>query len=131
MFATYCLHLQVSWTHALRTIVINCYKHHGRDDLLPEFIEDKCKEIEASQNQVTSLPTATLLPSHAVVHTINNPDGTVSLIQVDTGATVATLADVTVIISLYLILKNKEYLKKNKMSGIISVKDCHKMSFII
>lgn len=86
---------KVSWTHALRTIVINCYKHHGRDDLLPEFIEDKCKEIEASQNQVTSLPTATLLPSHAVVHTINNPDGTVSLIQVDTGATVATLADVT------------------------------------
>ncbi|NP_999758.1 DNA-binding protein P3A2 [Strongylocentrotus purpuratus] len=86
---------KVSWTHALVTIVINCYKHHGRDDLLPEFIEDKCKEIEASQNQVASLPTATLLPSHAVVHTINNPDGTVSLIQVDTGATVATLADVT------------------------------------
>ncbi|XP_054751057.1 DNA-binding protein P3A2 [Lytechinus pictus] len=86
---------KVSWTHALRTIVINCYKHHGRDDLLPEFVEDKCKEIEASQNQAASLPTATLLPSHAVVHTINNPDGTVSLIQVDTGATVATLADVT------------------------------------
>ncbi|XP_071488104.1 DNA-binding protein P3A2-like [Diadema antillarum] len=86
---------KVSWTHALRTIVINCYKHHGRDDLLPEFLEDKNKEMESTPNHQTQLPTATLLPSHAVVHTINNPDGTVSLIQVDTGATVATLADVT------------------------------------
>lgn len=32
---------KVSWTHALRQIVINCYKHHGREDLLPAFLEDE------------------------------------------------------------------------------------------
>ncbi|KAI4803067.1 hypothetical protein KUCAC02_006625 [Chaenocephalus aceratus] len=60
---------RVSWTQALRTIVKNCYKQHGREDLLYAF-ED-----------------------HTVVQTVNNPDGTVSLIQVGTGHTVATLAD--------------------------------------
>lgn len=34
---------KVSWTHALRQIVINCYKHHGREDLLPAFLEDEEK----------------------------------------------------------------------------------------
>ena len=87
----------MSWTHALRTIVKNCYKHHGREDLLPEFGDDK--DIKDHNQQVTIAATqqATLLPSHTVVQTINNPDGTVSLIQVDTGNTVATLtADVAV-----------------------------------
>ena len=32
---------KVSWTHALRQIVINCYKYHGREDLLPVFNEDE------------------------------------------------------------------------------------------
>jgi len=27
----------LQWTDALRRIVINCYLHHGRMDLLPEF----------------------------------------------------------------------------------------------
>jgi len=27
----------ISWTHALREIVLNCYKYHGREDLLPKF----------------------------------------------------------------------------------------------
>lgn len=31
---------QISWTHALRQIVLNCYKFHGREDLLPTFTED-------------------------------------------------------------------------------------------
>ncbi|XP_050669716.1 DNA-binding protein Ewg isoform X2 [Leptidea sinapis] len=31
---------KMSWTHALRQIVINCYKYHGREDLLPAFTED-------------------------------------------------------------------------------------------
>ncbi|KAF7491076.1 DNA-binding protein P3A2 [Sarcoptes scabiei] len=31
---------KVSWTHALRQIVINCYKFHGREDLLPAFSEE-------------------------------------------------------------------------------------------
>uniref|UniRef100_A0A1B6CEZ7 Nuclear respiratory factor 1 NLS/DNA-binding dimerisation domain-containing protein n=2 Tax=Clastoptera arizonana TaxID=38151 RepID=A0A1B6CEZ7_9HEMI len=31
---------KISWTHALRQIVINCYKYHGREDLLPAFSEE-------------------------------------------------------------------------------------------
>ncbi|XP_023034846.2 DNA-binding protein Ewg, partial [Drosophila willistoni] len=31
---------KISWTHALRKIVINCYKYHGRDDLLPTFADE-------------------------------------------------------------------------------------------
>ncbi|XP_043192673.1 DNA-binding protein Ewg-like isoform X6 [Amphibalanus amphitrite] len=38
---------KVSWTHALRQIVINCYRYHGRDDLLPAFSDD---------DEVKSLP---------------------------------------------------------------------------
>ncbi|PSN43063.1 hypothetical protein C0J52_11457 [Blattella germanica] len=34
---------KISWTHALRQIVINCYKYHGREDLLPAFSEDDDK----------------------------------------------------------------------------------------
>ncbi|XP_045068644.1 nuclear respiratory factor 1 isoform X7 [Coregonus clupeaformis] len=81
---------RVSWTQALRTIVKNCYKQHGREDLLYAF-EDQVP-------QHTAMTTAThnithLVPSQTVVQTISNPDGTVSLIQVGTGQTVATLAD--------------------------------------
>lgn len=77
---------KVSWTHALRQIVKNCYKYHCREDMLPEFIDE---------NLVS--------PSHqyagTMVQTINNPDGTVSIIQIDTGTAtngaVVTLADGT------------------------------------
>ncbi|XP_069764999.1 nuclear respiratory factor 1 isoform X2 [Narcine bancroftii] len=75
---------RVSWTQALRTIVKNCYKQHGREDLLYAF-ED--------QQTPPQTHIAHLVPSQTVVQTISNPDGTVSLIQVGTGATVATLAD--------------------------------------
>ncbi|XP_071521907.1 DNA-binding protein Ewg isoform X3 [Panulirus ornatus] len=34
---------KVSWTTALRQIVVNCYKYHGRDDLLPAFNEEEEK----------------------------------------------------------------------------------------
>ncbi|XP_030071912.1 nuclear respiratory factor 1 isoform X2 [Microcaecilia unicolor] len=79
---------RVSWTQALRTIVKNCYKQHGREDLLYAF------EDQQTQQQVaTTHSIAHLVPSQTVVQTISNPDGTVSLIQVGTGATVATLAD--------------------------------------
>lgn len=63
----------MSWTQALRTIVKNCYKQHGREDLLYAF-ED--------QQVTTAQGIAHLVPSQTVVQTINNPDGTVSLIQV-------------------------------------------------
>ncbi|XP_038608450.1 nuclear respiratory factor 1 [Tachyglossus aculeatus] len=79
---------RVSWTQALRTIVKNCYKQHGREDLLYAF------EDQQTQQQPTATHSiAHLVPSQTVVQTFSNPDGTVSLIQVGTGATVATLAD--------------------------------------
>ncbi|XP_043944780.1 nuclear respiratory factor 1 isoform X3 [Protopterus annectens] len=77
---------RVSWTQALRTIVKNCYKQHGREDLLYAFEDQQTP-------QQTTHSIAHLVPSQTVVQTISNPDGTVSLIQVGTGATVATLAD--------------------------------------
>nr|XP_056701857.1 nuclear respiratory factor 1 isoform X1 [Euleptes europaea]XP_056701858.1 nuclear respiratory factor 1 isoform X1 [Euleptes europaea] len=90
---------RVSWTQALRTIVKNCYKQHGREDLLYAF------EDQQTQPTTTTHSIAHLVPSQTVVQTFSNPDGTVSLIQVSgrvahflqeevgTGATVATLAD--------------------------------------
>ena len=32
---------KVSWTHALRQIVTNCYRFHNREDLLPSFTEEE------------------------------------------------------------------------------------------
>ena len=82
---------QVSWTHALRTIVKNCYKHHGRDDLMPNFHDSgTLTAAHIGQNQ---------MPHQTMVQTINNPDGTVSIIQIDTGdmgqPQIVTLADGT------------------------------------
>ncbi|KAF7254788.1 Nuclear respiratory factor 1 [Varanus komodoensis] len=78
---------RVSWTQALRTIVKNCYKQHGREDLLYAFEDQQTQPATATHS------IAHLVPSQTVVQTFSNPDGTVSLIQVGTGATVATLAD--------------------------------------
>ena len=50
---------KVSWTHALRQIVINCYKYHGREDLLPVFNEE---EAEAAQNNVSGGPSSAAQP---------------------------------------------------------------------
>jgi len=80
----------VSWTNALRKIVRNCYKFHGREDLLIEFKEN-------GEPQVSSQEThqyAQVQYPH-MVHTINNADGTVSIIQVDASGTVTTLSEAT------------------------------------
>ncbi|XP_045166057.2 DNA-binding protein P3A2-like [Mercenaria mercenaria] len=75
---------RVSWTEALRAIVKNCYKHHGREDLLNIFGEGG----GGAETQPAFLGT--------MVQTINNPDGTVSIIQIDTGPnSVVTLPDGT------------------------------------
>ncbi|XP_013414773.1 nuclear respiratory factor 1 isoform X1 [Lingula anatina] len=79
---------KVSWTHALRTIVKNCYKYHGREDLLPEFTESNDVNNSSVQQHYTQ----------TVMQTINNPDGTLSIIQIDTGSNgpnVVTLPDGT------------------------------------
>jgi len=81
---------KVSWTHALRQIVINCYKYHGREDLIPVFNEEEEKKnmIEAStsghvtkEKTVYSQTLAHYQPT--MVQAINNADGTVSIIQMD------------------------------------------------
>lgn len=71
----------MSWTTALRAIIRNCYKHHGREDLLP-MLDD-------------AAPT---VPSPYVMQTINNPDGTLALIQIDTSG--SQLAENSEIITL-------------------------------
>lgn len=67
--------VQVSWTAALRKVVLNCYHHHGREDLLPDYKDNS--------------PTSTTLnytgSQSIVVQHINNPDGSVSLVHIDTG----------------------------------------------
>ncbi|XP_047023436.1 DNA-binding protein Ewg isoform X7 [Helicoverpa armigera] len=77
---------KMSWTHALRQIVINCYKYHGREDLLPAFTEE-------DEKGPPTQPMSQYAP--AVLQTITNPDGTVSLIQVDPNNPIITLPDGT------------------------------------
>ncbi|CAH0727647.1 unnamed protein product, partial [Brenthis ino] len=81
---------KMSWTHALRQIVINCYKYHGREDLLPAFTEEDEEKAAAAQR-------IDLMSQYApaVLQTITNPDGTVSLIQVDPNSPIITLPDGT------------------------------------
>ncbi|XP_021964399.1 DNA-binding protein P3A2 isoform X2 [Folsomia candida] len=117
---------KVSWTHALRQIVINCYKYHGREDLLPVFngesdehdikppivkIPKASPHINIStmnNNSTTQVVTTTqsqnqsitqTIPVHqfpsTVLQTISNPDGTVSIIQVDPSNSYIQLPDGT------------------------------------
>ncbi|KAK3101268.1 hypothetical protein FSP39_002256 [Pinctada imbricata] len=82
---------RVSWTEALRTIVKNCYKHHAREDLLHVFNEESSNAPVQSQ----AIPQAQAFPG-TMVQTINNPDGTVSFIQIDAAPqSVVTLPDGT------------------------------------
>ena len=70
----------------MRSIVRNCYRHHGREDLLHVFGDDGSLTVEQQSGTYTG----------TMVQTINNPDGTVSIIQIDTGPnSVVTLPDGT------------------------------------
>ncbi|XP_054279315.1 DNA-binding protein Ewg-like isoform X3 [Macrosteles quadrilineatus] len=97
---------KISWTHALRQIVINCYKYHGREDLLPAFTDDEDKNgssvgVRQRADTPPPSPTTTLTTqvttqySPTVLQTISNPDGTVSIIQVDPNNPIITLPDGT------------------------------------
>ncbi|KAK7872377.1 hypothetical protein R5R35_006996 [Gryllus longicercus] len=125
-----CRNLQISWTHALRQIVINCYKYHGREDLLPAFSEEEEKanstssggasgtvgtvlKLHSHKLQTTQSPGGSITTQLAnsspiataaqvstqyaptVLQTISNPDGTVSVIQVDPNNPIITLPDGT------------------------------------
>lgn len=60
---------QLSWTDALRQIIVNCYVHHGRLDLLPEFsqaqqMQQQQQQIQQQQeNQETSQTTISGSPA--------------------------------------------------------------------
>ncbi|XP_030756127.1 DNA-binding protein Ewg-like isoform X3 [Sitophilus oryzae] len=138
---------KISWTHALRQIVINCYKFHGREDLLPAFTEEDEKANAAATSNANCNSVGVLkmhssgVPTHkiqiqangspqiiaaspegmsgsstqvcldpggyssdvdittqyapTVLHTITNPDGTVSIVQVDPNNPIITLPDGT------------------------------------
>ncbi|KRF94083.1 DNA-binding protein Ewg isoform X2 [Drosophila mojavensis] len=107
---------KISWTHALRKIVINCYKYHGREDLLPTFADDEDKvnalisqsgDEDEDMEQLSNTPTIqtvqTVTPatnqttSQYTTQTVlsQNADGTVSLIQVDPNNPIITLPDGT------------------------------------
>ncbi|XP_073957868.1 DNA-binding protein Ewg isoform X3 [Choristoneura fumiferana] len=111
---------KMSWTHALRQIVINCYKYHGREDLLPAFTEDDdakptqpisacmpaaggsarspapavlSQQVCIDQMTLTDVDMSQYAP--AVLQTITNPDGSVSLVQLDPSHPIITLPDGT------------------------------------
>ncbi|CAB0010577.1 unnamed protein product [Nesidiocoris tenuis] len=99
---------RISWTHALRQIVINCYKFHGRDDLLPSVPDDEEEKPMQMPQQETVLKYHSSKSDDApqqivasdqyaptVLQTISNPDGTVSIIQVDPNNPFITLPDGT------------------------------------
>lgn len=79
---------KISWTNALRSVVRNCYRYHGREELLDAFAAvDQAMEQHAAPASVF----ASQYPH--LVHTINNADGTVSIIQVDATGAVTTLSE--------------------------------------
>ncbi|XP_046388939.1 DNA-binding protein P3A2-like isoform X2 [Ischnura elegans] len=120
---------KMSWTHALRQIVVNCYKYHGREDLLPVFSEEDEASLAAAGASIISNPKGVVVagpaagsivttegamltkvshkvnPNHihqvapqyasTMLQTISNPDGTVSIIQVDPNNPIITLPDGT------------------------------------
>ncbi|CAG9581942.1 unnamed protein product [Danaus chrysippus] len=110
---------KMSWTHALRQIVINCYKYHGRRCSALTFTEDdddkqapqtssSCASGSTSRSQPAVLASQQVCIDQmtladvdmsqyapAMLQTITNPDGTVSLIQVDPNSPIITLPDGT------------------------------------
>ncbi|XP_055840771.1 DNA-binding protein Ewg isoform X5 [Episyrphus balteatus] len=51
---------KISWTHALRKIVINCYKYHGREDLLPTFADEDDKVTQIVRQHTSDQGTSTV-----------------------------------------------------------------------
>ena len=80
---------KISWTNALRKVVRNCYRFHGREELLDAFSSVE-QHLETHATQQTQVFTSQY--PH-LVHTINNVDGTVSIIQVDATGAVTTLSE--------------------------------------
>uniref|UniRef100_A0A0K8TKT8 Putative dna-binding protein ewg-like isoform x3 n=1 Tax=Tabanus bromius TaxID=304241 RepID=A0A0K8TKT8_TABBR len=87
---------KISWTHALRKIVINCYRYHGREDLLPTFSDEDDKiNLHHLTGNSGNVSSSNSNYTQTVLSTIQNADGTVSLIQVDPNNPIITLPDGT------------------------------------
>ncbi|XP_073831210.1 DNA-binding protein Ewg isoform X7 [Musca autumnalis] len=71
---------KISWTHALRKIVINCYKYHGREDLLPTFADedDKVSQLISHEEEEEE--------EEVIVQPVNNNNNTTTTIQTVTNA---------------------------------------------
>ncbi|CAG9835678.1 unnamed protein product [Diabrotica balteata] len=82
---------KISWTHALRQIILNCYKFHGREDLLPAFTE----EDEKVNKETTANADVTMLCIPTVLHTITNSDDIYTTVKVDHNNPINTLPDST------------------------------------
>ncbi|XP_070490462.1 DNA-binding protein Ewg isoform X2 [Chironomus tepperi] len=75
---------KISWTHALRKIVINCYKYHGREDLLPAFSE----EDEKANAIATANANVGVLKIHNHSATSNtNHTGTTTIVTTTSNST--------------------------------------------
>lgn len=107
--------LKVPWSQALRQIVKNCYRYHNRDDLLNGISLDDQQNLEQQINiqQLSchrfKLPSSSPATSASTintdqqismpptfVHTVHNADGTVALVQVESGQTIATISPDTI-----------------------------------
>ncbi|XP_054727864.1 DNA-binding protein Ewg isoform X3 [Anastrepha obliqua] len=83
--------VRISWTHALRKIVINCYKYHGREDLLPTFADDDDKiemldgeeDDEMDEHKLTSTTTV-----QTVANAATNTTNQVNVVKINSAGTV-------------------------------------------
>uniref|UniRef100_A0A034V5Z0 DNA-binding protein Ewg n=1 Tax=Bactrocera dorsalis TaxID=27457 RepID=A0A034V5Z0_BACDO len=83
---------KISWTHALRKIVINCYKYHGREDLLPTFADDEDKiemlEGEEDDEMDEHEPTTTSTTIQTVANASTNTTNQVNVVKINSAGTV-------------------------------------------
>ncbi|XP_078485635.1 LOW QUALITY PROTEIN: nuclear respiratory factor 1-like [Ciona intestinalis] len=85
--------IRVSWTQALRQIVKNCYRFHAREDLLVgmECEADGKNETGSPRDRQNRSNYNSPLSPPTLVQTVHNADGSVSLVQLDSGQTIATI----------------------------------------
>ncbi|XP_017485772.1 PREDICTED: DNA-binding protein Ewg isoform X2 [Rhagoletis zephyria] len=83
---------KISWTHALRKIVINCYKYHGREDLLPTFADDDDKiemlEGEEDDEMDEHEPSTTTTTVQTVANAATNTTNQVNVVKINSAGTV-------------------------------------------
>nr|CAB3264442.1 DNA-binding protein P3A2-like [Phallusia mammillata] len=83
--------LKVSWTQALRQIVKNCYRYHSRDDLLTGMACESLSMVKPRDKFSRVFNTPLSMTPPTLVQTVHNADGSVSLVQLDSGQTIATI----------------------------------------